>query len=173
MEDSAAVSAAQPLVQRDTQRCDPLFSPPRWLVPAMTRVHVWLYRASRGRIGPDAGGMRHVLLRTRGRRSGRPATACLPTWLDEEGHRILVASYAGAPHHPAWYHNATDHGANPTVRVQDGRRTFLAVARELPPDERDRLWRALVDDRPFYARYQELTRRRIPLVRLVEEGPVR
>jgi deazaflavin-dependent oxidoreductase (nitroreductase family) len=112
--------------------------------------------------------MRHLLLRTVGRKSGRPHTVCLPYWLDAEGHRVVVASYAGAPRNPAWYHNVADSQANPEVRVRDGARRFWCRPEVPKGEERDALWAQLVADRPFYDDYQAQTQRRIPLVRLVE-----
>ena len=43
--------------------------------------------------------------------------------------------------------------------------------RVLEGEEYDRIWAALVADRPFYADYQSRTTRRLPLVRLVERRP--
>ena len=143
-------------------------TPPRWLIPWITRAQVWVYERSEGRFGARAARMRHLLLRTVGRRSGRLLTVCLPYWCDEEGRRIVVASFAGAPHHPAWYHNLADRGANPEVWVRDRERTLWCRAEVPKGEERDVLWRQLVTDRPFYDDYQARTRRTIPLVRLVE-----
>src|SRR4030095_3459853 len=47
-------------------------------------------------------GMHHVLLRTVGRKSGKEHKVALPTWRDAQDRRIVVASFAGAPGHPAW-----------------------------------------------------------------------
>ena len=150
------------------QRAQVPFSPPRWSVPWITKLQVGLYEWSNGRLGSMAAGMRHLLLRTVGRRSGRSATVCLPYWRDPDGHRIVVASYAGGPRNPAWYHNLADRSANPTVVVQDRNRVFRARADVLKDGERGDVWRQLIADRPFYGRYQEMTSREIPLVRLVE-----
>lgn len=145
--------------------------PPRWAIPWITRLQVFAYERSGGRIGSVAAGMRHLLLRTIGRRSGRPSTVCLPYWLDENGQRIIVASYAGGPRSPAWYHNLADRGANPEVVVRDRDRVFSCTAEVLKGAERDEIWTRLVADRPFYADYQSRTERVIPLVRLVEGRP--
>lgn len=128
---------------------------------------MWVYRRSGGRVGSAAAGMRNVMLTTVGRRSGREHTVVLPYWLDADGSRIVVASYLGGPHHPAWYHNLADRQANPDVTVQDGRERFRARADVLSGDERSRVWADLIADRPFYADYQAKTDRLIPLVRLV------
>ncbi len=142
-------------------------TPPLWLIPWTTRLQVWIYEKTGGRLFTRAMRMDHLLLYTAGRRSGRPNVACLPFWLDKGGRRILVASLAGGPRHPAWFHNLRDRGANPDVRVRDKRLVFRARAEVLDGDDREAVWRALTLDRPFYGRYQERTSRRIPLVRLV------
>src|SRR6185295_20126706 len=63
-------------------------------------------------------GMHHVLLRTVGRKSGKEHKVALPTWRDGQDRRIVVASFAGAPGHPAWYLNLADRDANPEVLVK-------------------------------------------------------
>ena len=146
------------------------WTPPRWVIPWITRGTVWLYEKTNGLIGARAAGMEHILLYSVGRRSGRPLTVCLPYWLDAEGRRIVVASFAGGPRHPAWYHNLADKRANAEVAVRDRRRVFRAVAEVLEGEERELVWMSLVAERPFYARYQERTERRIPLIRLIEKG---
>ena len=67
-------------------------------------------------------GMEHLLLRTIGRRSGNEHKVALPFWRDGGGHRVVVASFGGAPTDPAWFLNLSDRGANPEVlvRVQGG-----------------------------------------------------
>ena len=152
------------------QRAEVPFSPPRWLIPWITRAQVWIYERSNGRYGSVAAGMPHLLLRTVGRRSGRESTVCLPYWRDPQGARVVVASYGGGPRNPAWFHNLADRVANPNVAVRDRDRVFRARADVLDGSERESIWERLGSDRPFYARYQEMTPRRIPLVRLVEEA---
>lgn len=112
--------------------------------------------------------MPHVVVRGVGRRSGKPFAVCLPYWLDEEGDRIVVASFAGATRNPAWYHNMRDRDANPTVELRDGDHVSPVRVEEIVGEERDRIWKQIVEDRPFYGRYQDKTARRIPLLRLLE-----
>jgi deazaflavin-dependent oxidoreductase (nitroreductase family) len=50
----------------------------------------------------------------------------------------LVASKAGAPNHPAWFHNLR---ANPSVTVELGGQSFRARAVVTAGEERDRLYR--------------------------------
>lgn len=150
-----------------SQRARRFPTPPAWAVPWITKATVWTYRRSGGRVGSAAAGMRNVMLTTVGRRSGREHTVVLPYWLDADDHRIVVASYLGGPRHPAWFHNLSDREANPDVGVQDRDAQFRARADVLEGAERESVWTALVEDRPFYTDYQAKTERLIPLVRLV------
>lgn len=150
------------------QKAEVPAAPPRWLIPWITRCHVALYEWSGGRVGARVQQMPHVVVRGVGRRSGKPFAVCLPYWLDEEGDRIVVASFAGATRNPAWYHNMRDRDANPTVELRDGDHVSPVRVEEIVGEERDRIWKQIVEDRPFYGRYQDKTARRIPLLRLLE-----
>ncbi len=146
-------------------------TPPRWLIPWTTRLHVWVYENSGGRLYTRAMKMHHLVLRSVGRKSGRPAAACLPFWLDANEERIVIASMAGGPRHPAWYHNVRDLSVNPEVIVRDKRRVFWARAEIVEGEDRATIWKELTRDRPFYQSYQDQTTRRIPVIRLVETRP--
>ena len=50
-------------------------------------------------------GMHQVIVYTIGRKSGNEHKIVVPVWYDDDGHRIVVASYAGAEKHPHWYLN--------------------------------------------------------------------
>jgi deazaflavin-dependent oxidoreductase (nitroreductase family) len=103
-----------------------------------------------------------LLLTTTGAKSGRPHTT--PLMYRRDGDRLVVfASKAGAPTHPAWYHNLR---ANPTVTVEVGTESFEAEATVVPRDDRDRLFALQADERPQFAEYQTLTTRQIPAVAL-------
>ena len=113
-------------------------------------------------------GMHHLLLRTIGRRTGTEHKVALPFWRDPDGHRIVVASFAGAAADPAWFLNLADREANPTVRVVVQGGSFWSEPEVLDGEERGRIWDLLVVDRPHYVDYQRSTERTIPLVRLRE-----
>jgi deazaflavin-dependent oxidoreductase (nitroreductase family) len=140
-------------------------------IPVLTRAHVEAMEATDDDVVWVQAGMHHVLVRTVGRRSGQEHKVALPTWRDPAGHRIVVASFAGAPGHPAWYLNLRDRRANPEVlcRVQHGR--YWSVPEFPEGDEYDELWAKLNDDRAWYRTYQAKTERTIPLVRLPETRP--
>jgi deazaflavin-dependent oxidoreductase (nitroreductase family) len=152
----------------ESQRPEAFAEPSRSDIPALTREHVRAMKASAEAPEWNGAGMPHLVLRTVGRRSGRELEVALPYWFDRDGTRIVVASFAGAPNHPAWYLNLADRAANPRVFVRVQRASFWADARTLEGEERERVWRALVADRPFYADYQSRTARTLPVVRLVE-----
>lgn len=78
-----------------------------------------------------------LLLTTTGARTGRPATVPLGFAVDDTGRVFVVASKAGAPRHPAWFHNLR---ANPSVTVELGDRSFHAWAVVTAGHERDRLY---------------------------------
>ena len=140
-------------------------------IPRTTREQVRIMEASPAAGEWSGAGMPHCILRTVGRRSGREHKVALPYWIDPLGHRVVCASFAGGPRHPAWYLNLVDRRTNPEVKVRTQHRAFWAAVRVLEGDEYDRIWAALTADRPFYADYQSRTPRRLPLVRLIERRP--
>jgi deazaflavin-dependent oxidoreductase (nitroreductase family) len=120
------------------------------------------FRANEGKVGGPFEGAHMVLLTTTGAKTGKRHTTplvCLP-----DGDRILViASAAGAPAHPAWYHNLL---ANPEVTVERGTETYQATAVPTEREERDRLYAGFVEIAPGFAEYQAKTSRVIPVVAL-------
>jgi deazaflavin-dependent oxidoreductase (nitroreductase family) len=125
-----------------------------------------LLRATRGRFAttlvfPTA------VIETRGARTGAPRRNAVIYFHD--GDRVtIVASHAGSPRHPAWYHNLRAH---PDV-------TFGGVpmrATVVEDDaERERLW--VLADRvlPAYERYRRdaaRSNRTIPIVQLTPPAP--
>ncbi len=123
---------------------------------------VWqrLYELTGGLVGERFGRARILLLRTRGRRSGRVRTAAL-LYVESETGLAVIGSKGGAEKPPAWYVNLR---AEPEVEVQVGRRRWAARARDAEGEERDALWQAAVATWPQYDRYQARTERRIPVV---------
>jgi len=124
-------------------------------------LHQFLYEKTDGRIGASIGGRPMLLLRTVGRKTGASRTSAL-LYLSDGDDRIVIASKAGAPNHPGWYHNLV---AQPDVEIQVGRERIPVRARTAEGDERTRLW-AKVDElnKGQYAAYQARTERTIPVV---------
>jgi deazaflavin-dependent oxidoreductase (nitroreductase family) len=140
-------------------------------IPVITRAHIGALESSDDDAVWVQAGMHHVLIRTIGRKSGNEHKVALPFWRDENGNRIVVASFAGAPGHPSWYLNLADRDANPEVLVRVQHGSYWSRPEILEGDEYDRTWAKLTADRAWYNDYQAKTDRRIPLVRLPETRP--
>lgn len=103
-----------------------------------------------------------LLLTTLGARSGqRRTTPLLYTPVDEG--LIVVASKAGAAHHPAWYHNLRAHPD--AVSVELGDKRIAVRPRVVEEPERQELWQRVNDNYDGYEVYaQRAGDRTIPLV---------
>jgi F420H(2)-dependent quinone reductase len=136
-----------------------------------TKVHVALYRRSGGRLGVDVPGFpdaKIALLDHRGARTGAARTSPLLYLRDGEAV-VVVASKAGQPTHPAWFHNLK---ANPETTVQVGRDLLPVRARVATDEERDRLWPRFVATYPAYESYRTRAHPRvIPIVILDPRPP--
>ncbi|MFT3865701.1 MAG: nitroreductase family deazaflavin-dependent oxidoreductase [Solirubrobacterales bacterium] len=129
-----------------------------------TMLHVALYRCSRGRLGNHIPGWpeaRIALVDHTGARSGVKRTS--PVMYLRDGESVVVmASKAGQPSHPAWYHNLK---ANPETTVQIGPMLREVRARIAGPEERGRLWRQFLELYPPAEAYQRNAgARQIPIV---------
>jgi deazaflavin-dependent oxidoreductase (nitroreductase family) len=152
----------------EDQRNEAFIEPPRDEIPGISRAHVAAMEVSDADEVWVGAGMKQLLVRTVGRKTRNEHKVALPYWRDPDGYPIVVASFAGAPQHPAWYLNLADTSANPEVFVRDRQHAFWAEAQILDGKEYQDIWSALTADRPHYNDYQTRTQRRIPLVRLVE-----
>ena len=129
-----------------------------------TKLHVALYRRTGGRIGGAIPGWpqaRVALIDHTGAKSGIRRTS--PLMYHEHGDAIVVAgSKGGQPTHPAWFHNLMAHR---DTTVQIGREVRAVRARLAGGEERDRLWRELVEMFPGYEFYRRNAGgRTIPIV---------
>ena len=102
-----------------------------------------------------------AVLTMTGAKSGRSITT--PLVYGTDGEKVFViASKAGAPSHPAWFHNLV---ANPSVTVEIGANTYQATAVVVPEGpERDRLYAIQAAEKPAFAGYAAATDRVIPVV---------
>ena len=73
-------------------------------VKTLSAIHRGIYSATGGRVGNRIAGMPVLLLTTVGRKTGKRRTSPL-TYFEEDGAIVLVASYGGRPHNPAWFEN--------------------------------------------------------------------
>jgi len=120
------------------------------------------FRAKQGVVGGQMKGMPVLLITMTGAKTGRTLTK--PLVYTRDGDRIvIIASFAGAPHNPPWYHNLI---ANPVITVELGAETFKARAEVAPASERQRLYDQQAKQMPIFADYQKKTTRQIPVLLL-------
>lgn len=118
------------------------------------------FHANAGKVGGQFAGAPMILITHKGAKSGKSYTT--PLVYSRDGARVvIIASKAGAPDNPDWYHNLV---ANPEVTVEIGTEKFQARARVVSDAERDRLFEAQAKIMPQFNEYQKKTTRRIPVV---------
>jgi len=123
------------------------------------QVVIQQFRANGGKVqGPN----QLILLTTTGAKSGQPRTT--PVAYSTDGDRlVIIASKAGAPTNPDWYHNLL---ANPIVTVETGTETYQARATVAEEPERTRLYDQHAALMPGFAEYTKKTTRQIPVILL-------
>jgi len=128
------------------------------------RLHVAVYRRSGGRLGGHIPGWpeaRIALLDHVGAKTETHRTS--PVMCLQDGDAIVVmASKAGQPSNPAWFHNLMAH---PDTTVQLGTTIHQVHARVATGEERPRLWSKFLEIYPgaeFYER--NAGSREIPIV---------
>jgi len=144
---------------QDTEKVEAGPAMPRGFLKAFTRLNVWVYRASGGRLMNKLAGDPICLVTMTGASSGRRRTIPL-MYVPYRDGVLLVASQGGAPRHPVWYHNLVAH---PDVLVQQGGHTLRLRARVLNGEEREAAWPVCVEHYAPYADYQQRTNREIPV----------
>jgi deazaflavin-dependent oxidoreductase (nitroreductase family) len=122
--------------------------------------HIRAYRETNGETGYFWNGVPTLLLSTTGRHSGQSRTSAIIFGRDNDDY-LVIASYGGAPKHPAWYHNLRTH---PNARIQVRSTHLDVLARTATETEKPRLWRIMTDLWPNYDAYQARTERAIPVV---------
>lgn len=122
------------------------------------------FRENDGRVGGNFAGSHLLLLTTTGAKTGEKRIA--PMMYFTEGEDVyVIASKAGTPENPAWYHNLVAH---PEVTVEQstehGIAAYEATATPVERGKRDELWAKFTAQAPGFAGYQEKTERIIPVV---------
>lgn len=119
------------------------------------KAHVW-----DARVAGVPGVVNCLLLTTIGRKSGQPRSNPL-SYIEVNGNFVVIASKGGMPTHPAWYLNLV---ANPQCEIQVGSKKYRAVARTAQNEERETLWKKMLEYIAVYGDYQQRTDRIIPVV---------
>ena len=125
----------------------------------------WLFAKTGGRRGLSP---RQTMfnLTTTGAKTGQPRS--VPVLYLREGSTFWVmASNFGGDKHPGWSYNLL---ANPDARVQIGDECHDVRARLAGDDEKERLWRRLVELYPSWKQYVKWTDRDFRLFALEARG---
>ena len=131
---------------------------------AMNAKVIEEFRANEGKCGPPFDQVPMALVTMIGAKSGREL--CSPLAYSTDGDDVVViASAAGRPSHPSWYHNLV---ANPNVLLEVGSEQYEATAVLTEGEERERLYAAQASELPVFNEYaQKAAPRVIPVFRLV------
>ena len=111
-----------------------------------------------------------LLLKTRGRRSGRESI--VPLIYGCYGQEwVVIGSRGGTPDHPFWYLNLLEQDE---LSFQVATQCFRASWRHAEGDERDAVWAYMAQLFPPYREYERATRgqREIPVVMLRPTEPL-
>jgi deazaflavin-dependent oxidoreductase (nitroreductase family) len=129
------------------------------------------FRSNNGHVSAHGFGDSLVLVHHVGVRTGEAHVSPL-MGLPDDGGWLITASAAGAPRHPAWYHNLL---ARPETRIEvpgeSGVTTVPVVVEDLRGSDRDEAWGRFVQRSPSFARYEQKAGDRvIPVLRLTPAG---
>jgi deazaflavin-dependent oxidoreductase (nitroreductase family) len=133
---------------------------PGGLARLMSRMMMRQHR----RKGDTFQGMNLLYLTTVGAKSGEKRQSAVAWFPDGDDAWLVVASAAGAAHHPAWYHNIAAHPDQ--VRVTLGDRELRVIPEQLDGERREQAWQRIIASQPRYAGYQQKTDRSLPVIRL-------
>jgi len=155
----------------------PVVVPPRgtrgFELPAFVRTlmrvtqgpYHWAFRRFGSRMRVQ--GRSLVELETVGAKTGTPRHAVVGSFPEIAGSPsswVVVASNAGSARHPGWFLNMAKHPDQ--VWVRSGDRRIKVMPETLEGAERDRAWHQVTSLAPGYGRYETITDRVIPIVRL-------
>ena len=120
------------------------------------------FRANAGKPPSWTGSSPLLLVHHRGAKSGAERVNPV-AYLEDGGRYAIFASKAGAPSHPAWFHNLKAH---PDAQIEVGNDTIDVTVEEATGEERDRLFAKQVERSPQFGEYQAGTDRTIPVLLL-------
>ena len=128
----------------------------------ISKIHGYIYRISRGRVGKQLGKAPILLLTTTGRKSGKKRSVPLAA-IPYGAKYILVASFGGSPVHPAWLINIRQ---NPAVNIRVGSTVKQAKASIIKTTDTgyEEMWGKAIAIYGGYENYRRSTSRHIPIV---------
>jgi deazaflavin-dependent oxidoreductase (nitroreductase family) len=135
------------------------FNPPKWILKAASRTHIFLNRLSMGKMFNTLSGDEVCFVTMTGAKSGRSITTPL-MYVPHNNGILLVASRGGSPNHPVWYHNIAK---NPDLNVRYRGKEMQLRARLATAAEKPELWPVCDSHYAPFAEYRARTDRDIPM----------
>ena len=121
------------------------------------------FRTNGGKVGGQFEGFPLLILTSEGAKSGAERINLIG-YFDFDGKIYIVGSAAGRDASPAWVFNLRAH---PDAQIEIGSEPKRPVtARELPREERDRVYELVKERAPGFADYEKRTDRVIPVFEL-------
>ncbi len=118
------------------------------------------FRRNGGKVGGQFEGFPLLILTSKGAKSGQERVNLI-AYFDIDDKIYVVGSAAGRDSSPAWVFNLRAH---PDVRIEIGADPPKpATARELPREERDKIFEIVKQRAPGFADYEKRTDRVIPV----------
>jgi deazaflavin-dependent oxidoreductase (nitroreductase family) len=133
--------------------------PPKWILKAMTRSHVFLNGLSGGKLLNKFGGDEVVFITMTGAKSGKTITIPL-MYVPYKDGVLLVASQGGAPKNPVWFNNLVKH---PDLKARHRGTEMKLRARLATAEEKPGLWPICDENYAPFADYRARTTRDIPI----------
>jgi len=132
------------------------------LIRIVSKIHKFVYVASRGRLTTRWKGLEFILLTTTGSVSGKERKVPLAAIRHEDSY-ILIASFGGSPTPPGWLTNIVQ---NSSVRIAIGPTSVDANATIIDPShaEYPAMWAKAVAAYKGFDNYRRATTRKIPVV---------
>ena len=142
------------------------FNPPKWILKAMSRTHIFLNRLSMGKMFNTLQGDEVCFVTMTGAKSGRSITTPL-MYVPHNDGILLVASRGGSPKHPVWNYNIVK---NPDLNVRYRGKEMQLRARLATAEEKPELWPVCDTHYAPFADYRARTDRDIPMFICEQKG---
>ena len=143
----------------EKEMTDDEFKQLRKFIKPYSKLNVFMYKLTGGRILGKLAGRPVMLVTMTGAKSGKKRTVPLMYVPYKEGV-ILVGSQGGAPKSPVWVKSVQQ---NPDVTVQYKSKIMELRARQVDDAEKAEVWPVCVEHYHEYDDYQNRTERNIPV----------
>ena len=129
------------------------------IIKIVSRLHVMIYFASRGKILKKLVGGSMCFVEMNGSKTNKLRIVPL-LYIPYQSGAILVASQGGSKKNPQWYYNLS---SNPIVVIHVQGKKNQATARLIRGTERIVMWNICLERYSGYQNYQDRTAREIPI----------